>query len=287
MTLRRLLILLALVLIPRVAVAQNQPVFQAGTITVGHAPIWVAPGVVSDAGSAASGNLTELGITATGTPLCINDALVSSPGGYHQLCFGALALGGGIISYQAYGGATALPLLCDINGLTQNCLGNTVSGLAVATSNAVLMATSTTAGQTSILRLGVNNPGDAPPLLFTASGSPCTISGGDIGSQVTSSNGLCWLAQYTEGVPINPLEFGAKLNGATDDTTTFLAAINYGPATTSLISSRNAKPVVDCGGRQVFLSATEVIRMPPASPFIIATWLPTRRSTGRGIFRSA
>jgi len=78
--------------------------------------------VVVDGGGAAGGNipsqgyLTELGITNTGTPLCVNDALTSDPNGYHQLCFGANALGGGLIAYNAFAGANSLGLTIEING---------------------------------------------------------------------------------------------------------------------------------------------------------------------------
>jgi hypothetical protein len=65
------------------------------------------------------GYLTELGITASGTPFCIDDNFTGAPGstaGYHRLCFGANALGGGIISYNAYG-APPLPFIFNINGV--------------------------------------------------------------------------------------------------------------------------------------------------------------------------
>jgi hypothetical protein len=62
--------------------------------------------------------LAELSITNTGTPACINDAPITSVTGYHQLCLGANALGGGLISYNAYGGAPQLPLHFNINGTT-------------------------------------------------------------------------------------------------------------------------------------------------------------------------
>ncbi len=79
--------------------------------------------VAVDAGGAAGsslpgqGYLTELGITNTGTPLCINDALTNAVGGYHQFCVGANSLGGGLISYNAEGGASPLPLDFEVNGV--------------------------------------------------------------------------------------------------------------------------------------------------------------------------
>lgn len=117
----RALLFAAAALLSLPAAAQVQ---QSGTITPGHTARWLAPNVVGDGGSAVgstilgSGYLTELGITNTGTPLCINDALINAVGGYHQLCFGASALGGGLISYNAYGNATPLGLFLNINGTT-------------------------------------------------------------------------------------------------------------------------------------------------------------------------
>ena len=69
------------------AAALNSPFF-AGTVTVG---------------------------TATGTPLCVNDALTTGP--YHQLCFGANSQGGGMISYNPFGGAANLPMQFNVNGV--------------------------------------------------------------------------------------------------------------------------------------------------------------------------
>ena len=98
----------------------------SGTFTPGHAMRVLNPSgtSVGDAGGSAGSSkngqnyLTEIGITNTGTPLCVNDALTSAVGGYHQLCLGANALGGGLVSYNAYGGAAALPLSFEANGTT-------------------------------------------------------------------------------------------------------------------------------------------------------------------------
>jgi hypothetical protein len=96
--------------------AQNTPVHQSLSPPVvrGHASIWVNNGVIGDAGPASAGNVTELGITNTGTPFCVNDVIATSP--YHQLCIGALALGGGLLNYQAYNGGTQLPFTVSAAG---------------------------------------------------------------------------------------------------------------------------------------------------------------------------
>src|SRR5215469_14500378 len=103
---------------------QNQgQIVPSGRFTVGHAIRCQNAGctVAVDAGGAAGsaqngqGYMTELGITNTGTPFCINDALTNSPSGYHQICLGANALGGGLLSYNAYAGASALGLNINVN----------------------------------------------------------------------------------------------------------------------------------------------------------------------------
>ena len=91
---------------------------QSGNVTGGHVAQWTTSGVIQDGGTATNGSLTAVGITNTGTPFCINDALTTSASGYHQICFGANSLGGGLLSYNAYGGASSLPFQVNINGST-------------------------------------------------------------------------------------------------------------------------------------------------------------------------
>ncbi len=109
-------------LVTSVAHAQ---VRQSGSVTTGHAASWATNGVIQDAGTAGNGALNALGITATGTPLCINDS--ASSGSYHQLCLGANSLGGGLLSYNAYGGASNLPFQININGSTTTLGTGTVN----------------------------------------------------------------------------------------------------------------------------------------------------------------
>lgn len=135
------------ILLAAPAWAQIQP---SGTFTPGHAlRVLNSQGTaVGDAGGSAgsstpgSGYLTELGITNTGTPLCINDALTNATSGYHQLCLGANALGGGLISYNAYGGATPLGVTANINGVSYSFPGTgsgNMLGPALTTSGAMVV----------------------------------------------------------------------------------------------------------------------------------------------------
>ncbi len=195
------------------AQAQVQP---SGTFTVGHVfriqnPAGTA--VVDGGGAAGSshngvGYLTEIGITNTGTPLCINDALIS--GAYHQLCFGANALGSGLISYNAYNGAAEFPLIFNVNGVNIPSIPGSISGLPEAIDNTALGALASTFS-TAVLRLDYSVGLGAPPLVFRSSNSPCSINGGngDGGSQVKSADNKCWFAVFpSSGVDIR--EFGAS-----------------------------------------------------------------------------
>jgi hypothetical protein len=118
MMLKRLAIILGLwlALAGAAQAQQNQPLFATGALTPGHALVLQQAGtpgsaVTRDAGPAIAGNFTELGITNDGLPLCVRDKA-----GLHLLCFGANALGGGLISYNPVGSGTPLPLTFNVNG---------------------------------------------------------------------------------------------------------------------------------------------------------------------------
>jgi hypothetical protein len=129
---------------------------------------------VGDAGGSAGSSkngqnyLTEIGITNTGTPLCVNDALTNAVGGYHQLCLGANSLGGGLVSYNAYGGAAALPLSFEANGTTfilgqiTPCIG--CGTMAAQNANDVAITGGTLSGITNITQTPtiVVTPGNLP-----------------------------------------------------------------------------------------------------------------------------
>lgn len=135
------------------AAAQAQ-VRQSGTVTPGHIAGWAANGVVSDASNLTNGGLTSVPIVATGTPLVVRDAATTSLTGYHELAIGANSLGGGLISYNAYGGAASLPMQLNINGSTFTLPGS-ASCLACGTmagqnANAVAITGGTISTLTSL-----------------------------------------------------------------------------------------------------------------------------------------
>ena len=150
---------LALTIFALPAQAQ-QGVQPSGSFTPGHTVQVLNPSgtAIGDAGGSAGSALpgqnylTELGITNTGAPLCINDALTNNPAGYHQLCLGANAFGGGVLSYNAVGGATELPLQLIVNGVTTtlpqsgSCIG--CGTMAAQNADAVAISGGTITGVT-------------------------------------------------------------------------------------------------------------------------------------------
>jgi hypothetical protein len=76
----------------------------------------------------------------------------------------------------------------------------------------------------SVLRLAVNTAGDAPPQWFVPSSTACSISGGDIGSEVPSADGGC----FNAAPPVNGIdvrEFGAS-TAASDNSNALQAWAN-------------------------------------------------------------
>ena len=76
----------------------------------------------------------------------------------------------------------------------------------------------------SVLRLGINAPGDAPPAWFMPSGVPCTISGGDIGSQVPSVDGGCFVRELSAVADVR--QWHTYGDGTHDDSAAIQAALN-------------------------------------------------------------
>lgn len=88
---------------------------QSGNVTPGHATKWITNGVIGDAGTAANGSLSSVGVTNNGGPgVCVNSAPITGP--YSQLCLSTATTDVGKISLYAYGGATSDDIVFDING---------------------------------------------------------------------------------------------------------------------------------------------------------------------------
>lgn len=89
---------------------------QAGNVTPGHAAMWTTTGVIQDGGTPAKGNLTGVGVTASGPGICQNSGPVT--GAYNQFCLGVTQNGGANISLYNYAGATG-GFTFTLNGVTQ------------------------------------------------------------------------------------------------------------------------------------------------------------------------
>ena len=159
---------------------------------------------IGDAGGAAGsslpgqGYLTEMGITNTGTPLCINDALTNAAGGYHAFCLGANSNGGGLISYNAFGGASALPLTFNINGLNvpfpQPAVGASSPYFSVSTFGAKCDGTTQDSGS---IQNALNTAGAAGGgvVWVAPTGHACVIQTGltvPAGVHLMGAGGLYW-----------------------------------------------------------------------------------------------
>lgn len=137
--LKRLLFASILAVVPSLAWAQAS-LQQGGTWTSGHVPKYNQTGgtqpIVTDGGGAGGGaagvNPGTFGLTSRGTGtapyadqgagpngenFCMYDAPTTNSTGYHSLCLDPNADGGGLLSYQAGGGASALPLQILVNGV--------------------------------------------------------------------------------------------------------------------------------------------------------------------------
>lgn len=105
-------------------------------------------------------------------------------------------------------------------------LGATTTGVPIVYSNAQLMLLPSWQ-YWAVLRLGVNQLGDAPPLWFSATASPCTIAGGDVGTQNPTVDGGCFNALPVSG-PSDVREWGIGTTGANDVTPQLTAAAATG-----------------------------------------------------------
>lgn len=193
---------------PAAAFGQASP---TGTFTPGHALIATTPSgsPYADGGGAAGsslfgkGYLTELGITASGTPFCINDALTSGP--YHQFCLGSLALGGGLISYNAYKGASALGLQINVNGVNYPFPGAGNGNVTGPTSPAA------TGGNVAEWNGGTALKDSALPVtnlgVFYAQYG---VSATNTAAQNTTAQTAAATAAYNQGVPLNICVGGAS-----------------------------------------------------------------------------
>lgn len=92
--------------------------------------------------------------------------------------------------------------------------GSTAGLIVKAPTNAVLKDLPSALG--SVVREGYTTHGDAPPLTYVASSSPCSLNSGngDDGWQVKSSDNKCWIAQFGSEADIR--QWGLQPGGQAD-----------------------------------------------------------------------
>lgn len=144
---------LVALLLPSLAIAQ---VKQSGNVTNGHPVVWVAPGVIGDAGTSSAGALNTLGITSSGSQSdCINSGPVSSP--YYQFCLGSNSNGTALMSLNAVANPTNAPAInIQVNG-----------GTPVVINQAGLQFTSGMLGNIALTYSATGNVNSTPTLSNT------------------------------------------------------------------------------------------------------------------------
>lgn len=257
--------------------ASAQTVQQSGTVTAGHAARWITNGVIGDGGTAANGLINSLGITATGTPLCINDASTSAVGGYHQLCLGANSLGGGLLSYNAYGGASTLPFQVNINGTTTILGTGTVSaGTAgqlpwYASTGTTIIGNANLNVSSGVLTLG--QTGSVLGGLSLAGSTSGTIAivpqaaAGSYNFNLPTTAGSAGQALVSGGGGSSPMtwtSFGGTVNSGTTGQAAYYAADGTTVSGTSALTLTTTTAALNPSGT-VTISPTGALTINPAS----------------------
>ncbi len=188
----------ALFAVALTSVAVGQ-VSQGGQVTPGHVPIWITNGVIGDGGTAASGNLTSLGVTNNGGPgICENSGPITGP--YNQLCLGVSTSAPAALTLQNYNGAPNESLNFIINGITYPFPGS-LTNITIGTTPVVggssgtcLYVNGSVVGQqactlSSITALTgdvtATGPGSAPATLATVNSNVGTYGSGTDSAVVT------------------------------------------------------------------------------------------------------
>lgn len=267
-------------LIGLIAATLASPAFaqvkQSGTITPGHAASWTANGVIQDAGTAGVGALNALGITASGTPFCISDAPIT--GQYHQLCMGANSLGGGLLSYTAGGGASALPFQFNFNGNSVVFSGGSLTLGKNGTNQGALLIEGLTSGTTTLTTPSIagtysfvlpTTAGLANQPLLSGAGSTLTwgsLSGNTTTFGTTSgvlTSGHCAVFDVSGNI----IDNGAGCGGSGTVNPGSAGQFAQYPASTNAVSgssllSYTGSVVTDVGGLSVTPSNQSVVLSP-------------------------
>lgn len=227
---------------------------QSGSITPGHAVRWVSNGVVGDAGTAASGMLTTLGVTNNGGPgFCINTAPITQP--YNQLCLQATTSGNAQLSYNAFGGATAGGLTFVINGVAS---GLALVNLPVTAGNVACFAdTGGTLEQCATLPIPFADP-TASIGLTAVNGVSTSAMRADAAPALSQAIEPTWTATHTftnatlaaafngGGITISPTALSTEQGYVITQTSPTSGSVS-GPLQYNLISVNNQIGVTSSG----------------------------------------
>ena len=250
-------------LIAASALAQSTPL-QGGPWTAGHLPQYINPSssipIIVDGGGAGGGafgaNPNEIGVTATGTGLppyvaqgtgpngeniCDYDGPTTSAAGYHALCFSANALGGGLISYNAFGGASSLPLLFQING----ALTGVVLGPGSSTNNDFACWNGTGG---NVLKdcgsvIAIGNGGTGQVTATAAINALLPTQTGNSG-KVLQTNGTAASWQAAGAGTVSSITAGSGLSGGTITTTGTISLTNNATTVNSVSCALGASCTV-------------------------------------------
>jgi hypothetical protein len=88
---------------------------QSGNVTPGHGAIWTTNGIIQDAGTAANGFLSSLGVVGQGQTICQRTAPITAPA-YQELCWNISDATGVSLNIQNYGTDTPQPFSIVLNG---------------------------------------------------------------------------------------------------------------------------------------------------------------------------
>lgn len=209
------------------APAHAQYIQQTGTVTPGHLSSWALSNILQDAGTATAGKINSLGIYGNGgTPFCLTNSSTPGPftGSYSQLCAG-ISASAAYFNLQGYGGATALPLQFNINGVTAFTI--TGSGPSLPLTSSYIFV-----GNASNLSAAVPVSGDATMAntgaltVAKVNGvSPGTLYPLNYDANFTSAGGNLMLASVASGNVLG--NNGVGSNEPTSTTVTSLLDRNF------------------------------------------------------------
>lgn len=258
------------------APALAQSVQQSGTVTAGHAARWISNGVIGDAGTAASGSLTSLGVTNNGGPgVCVNSG--PSTAAYTSMCLSASSTTGGTLSVYNHGTTggfnislngvdqglatvnvptTTDDIACFANatGTLKDCGGGlgglvvTNHAIAVGTGSLSLRGASPGTSGYPLLSTGASTDPAFGQLLDVGVASNAAIAGTKLSFTAAGTGAVARTVQDKERDIVNVKDFGALGDGS-DQTAAIQAAVTAAGA--------YGKIVFNCGA-SYFLSATIV-----------------------------